>query len=135
MKKNINKLELEDLNRSDRLLLIAMLKNAERDKLCEQNLNVEKNSLFDKELKKNKVMRKNEIIVLSIVIGVIFASILGYFFGENIFTSTVTGERVGPNTTSVEIKESILPNYQIGSISFIISAGITYLISNRFVKN
>ena len=80
-------------------------------------------------------MKKNEVIVLSIVVGVIFASLFGYYFGENIFTSTVTGERVGPNTTSVEIKESILPNYQIGSISFIISAGITYLISNRFVKN
>lgn len=143
---NFNKLGLNSFTFFyDKLLEVEVYKkskfltNKENElEITEDNLeNLVKNKTitflqFTNQLNKRlSKLDKNEIIIISIVIGSIFFIILGYTFGERQYFNGI-GKRINQSRyyETSDFSTSVSINYVLGIIGFIITSGISYLYLN-----
>ena len=75
-------------------------------------------------------MKKNEVVILSIVIGLLSSCLVTYFYGINFngFIGDYDCEYIS------QIRELRILTKYVFFISIIVFTGISYLITNRFVK-
>lgn len=93
------------------------------------------------QIHKNQDLSKEEIIVVSIIIGTLVALIMGYVFGETQYLDT-NGERFYAELNVIKKRfsdntfyTSYAFNYFIGIASFIIISGTSFLFLNRSKTN
>ncbi|MDY3521073.1 hypothetical protein PG644_05425 [Riemerella anatipestifer] len=78
-------------------------------------------------------LNNQEIKIISIIVGVLVALLLGYLFGETQFYNFI-GHRVDEDFVGSTVKVFKF-NYLLFICGFIVSSGITYLLLNNKVKN
>ncbi len=90
------------------------------------------------EIMKNKsshikipILQKDEIIIISLIIGCLAALFFGYQFGNTIYTK-YNGQKVSDSTDGYALKEFYF-NYVLSIVSFVVAGGITYIFLKRRV--
>lgn len=81
-----------------------------------------------------KKLNKQEIKIVSIIVGVLVALLLGYLFGETQFYN-FKGHRINESYVSDSTVKVFKFNYLLFICGFIVSSGISYLILNKDRKD